>query len=321
MVAASVARGSPPWAASSRATTLSTSVRCSSVILPRSTSRSASGSVGSATQSAHVSARLSASTAPALETQERRRGDHARCPRQPRLSIDFAESVHRSQPMPATIEGKPGNAANRMCRRHCIRGAPPGYPLHHNGNAGTFSAAIVRVYPSCCVLRSEHRESRKALPMPSHDRTARILPVSSLIARWSPVTSDFGLIRAPLERVLAELQSWHNSIGIDYERTDITSSLAGRVRNRSCHFPTARCGACFWRRARIGSPVFRTEYRARTHFQRCLTWARRMGVLAMRVCSTPQDRAPSIPPPFGRSMRPIRSAARCRLVIDARSLR
>lgn len=49
--------------------------------------------------------------------------------------------------------------------------------------------------------------------------------MSSLLTKWSPVTSDFGLIRAPLERVLAELQSWHTSIGIVYSRTNITSSL------------------------------------------------------------------------------------------------
>ena len=64
IVAARVARGSPPCEASSRATVSSTWVLCSSVISPRSTIRSASGRVGSEAQAAQVSARPSASTAP-----------------------------------------------------------------------------------------------------------------------------------------------------------------------------------------------------------------------------------------------------------------
>src|SRR5260221_12832955 len=48
----------------------------------------------------------------------------------------------------------------------------------------------------------------------------------SLLEKWHPVTQDFGLIQAPLDRLLAEFEGWHSSIGIEYTRTDITSSLA-----------------------------------------------------------------------------------------------
>src|SRR5438874_12574764 len=55
--------------------------------------------------------------------------------------------------------------------------------------------------------------------------------MSSLLADWHPVTHDFGLIRAPLERVLSEFQTWHSSVGIEYSRGDITSSLADALRS------------------------------------------------------------------------------------------
>src|SRR5215470_2629424 len=48
----------------------------------------------------------------------------------------------------------------------------------------------------------------------------------SLIEKWHPVTHDFGLIKAPIEPVLAELLNWHGCLGIKDERTEIASSLA-----------------------------------------------------------------------------------------------
>jgi len=47
----------------------------------------------------------------------------------------------------------------------------------------------------------------------------------SILTKWSPVTHDFGLIRAPLDQVLGAFQNWHVSIGIEYARTEIASSL------------------------------------------------------------------------------------------------
>lgn len=47
----------------------------------------------------------------------------------------------------------------------------------------------------------------------------------SILEKWDPVTHDFGLIKAPLDQVVAELAGWHGSIGIEYEQTNITTSL------------------------------------------------------------------------------------------------
>jgi hypothetical protein len=110
--------------------------------------------------------------------------------------------------------------------------------------------------------------------------------VPSLLTKWNPVAYDFGLIRAPLDWVLTELQGWHSSIGIEYSRTDITTSLAEAFESllplahimMRVLFVAARSDwvACFQNGIQ-GSDSFP----AMSHL------ATRMGVLAMRVCSTP----------------------------------
>src|SRR5215475_8468019 len=52
------------------------------------------------------------------------------------------------------------------------------------------------------------------------------LRMLSLLEKWHPVTSDFGLIQAPMPRLLSEFENWHRSIGIEYLRTQVSSSLA-----------------------------------------------------------------------------------------------
>lgn len=47
-----------------------------------------------------------------------------------------------------------------------------------------------------------------------------------LIERWHLVTSDMGLISAPVERVVSALVEWHASIGTTYSRRHVTASLA-----------------------------------------------------------------------------------------------
>jgi hypothetical protein len=112
--------------------------------------------------------------------------------------------------------------------------------------------------------------------------------MSSLIAMWSPVTFDFGLIQAPLERVLAEFQSWHKSIGIEYTRTDITSSLAdaftsllplSHSKMRRLFLATHSDWVACFQNGIAGSDPFPAM-----HYL-----ARKMGVLGMRVCCTPDN--------------------------------
>jgi hypothetical protein len=112
--------------------------------------------------------------------------------------------------------------------------------------------------------------------------------MSSVIARWSPVTSDFGLIRAPLERVLAELQSWHNSIGIEYTRTDITSSLADAFESL-LPLSNSKMRRLFLATRSEWVGCFQNGIQGSDPFPAMSYLARQMGVLAMRVCSTPED--------------------------------
>ena len=106
-----------------------------------------------------------------------------------------------------------------------------------------------------------------------------------LIERWHPVTSDMGLINAPVEEVVSGLVDWHASIGTTYRRRDVASSLADAFealpplsmdrRRRLFVSTTAGWTACFQSGSAGSDP-----------FPAMSFLAARMGVLAMRVCST-----------------------------------
>lgn len=107
----------------------------------------------------------------------------------------------------------------------------------------------------------------------------------SLLTKWNPVTYDFGLIRAPLDRVLVEFQNWHTSIGIEYARTEISSSLGDSFESllplshskmRRLFIATSSDWVvCFQNGIQGSDPAPAMSY-----------LARRMRTLAMRVCCT-----------------------------------
>jgi hypothetical protein len=110
--------------------------------------------------------------------------------------------------------------------------------------------------------------------------------MDSVFDRWHPVTSDFGLIQAPIPTVLDAFQTWHAGLGIKYRRTEIGTSLAdafasllplANSKMRRLYVPT-RFGwtACFQNGIQGSDP-----------FPAMSTLAIQLGVLALRVCSTP----------------------------------
>lgn len=105
----------------------------------------------------------------------------------------------------------------------------------------------------------------------------------------APVTHDFGLIQAPIECVLAEFENWHSSLGTKYVRTEIASSLADALASL---LPLA---ASKMRRLFVATnsdlvACFQNGIQGSDPFPAMSYLATRMGVLAMRVCCTP-DRA------------------------------
>jgi hypothetical protein len=110
-----------------------------------------------------------------------------------------------------------------------------------------------------------------------------------LIQTWHPVTSDFGLIESPLEAVVAALVDWHQSIGTTYHRTDVTDGLEkafaallplSQAKQRRLFVATdSSWTACFQNGIQGSDPTPAMAVLARD----------KLGVLAMRVCSTPQS--------------------------------
>ena len=108
----------------------------------------------------------------------------------------------------------------------------------------------------------------------------------TLIETWHPVTSDMGLIDAFPTDVVSELLEWHNSIDIHYERSSIDTSLSeafqallplSHSQQRRLFVSTkSDWTACFQNGTQGSDP-----------FPAMSTLAVKMGVLSMRVCSTP----------------------------------
>ena len=109
--------------------------------------------------------------------------------------------------------------------------------------------------------------------------------MQSLLTKWNPVAYDFGLIRAPLDRVLVELQNWHTSIGIEYSHMEISSSLDAAFESLVplAHskmrrlFVATRSDwvACFQNGIQGSDPTPAMSF-----------LARKMETMAMRVCCT-----------------------------------
>lgn len=112
--------------------------------------------------------------------------------------------------------------------------------------------------------------------------------MSSLVEKWHPVTSDFGLIRAPLQRVVSEYENWRGSDGTTHVRAETASSLADALESllplamskmRRLFVPTRSDWVAFFQNGIQGSDPFPAMSYLATQ----------MGVLAMRVCCTPES--------------------------------
>lgn len=102
------------------------------------------------------------------------------------------------------------------------------------------------------------------------------------LQEWYPVTSDMGLINSDIEQTVSELVRWHGSI---YTRSEVVTNLAEALNalpplsaeKRRRLFVATRAGwtACFQSGIQGSDP-----------FPAMSMLAQRLGVLAMRVCST-----------------------------------
>lgn len=107
-----------------------------------------------------------------------------------------------------------------------------------------------------------------------------------LIERWHPVTSDFGLIEAPLEKVVGALLDWHQSIQIHHRKTDIDTGLEtslaallplSSARQRQLLLQTDSTWTAFFQNGIQGSDPFPAMS----------VLAENLRVLSMRVCAAP----------------------------------
>src|SRR5262245_43875865 len=106
-----------------------------------------------------------------------------------------------------------------------------------------------------------------------------------MIEYWHPVTSDKGMINAPVDELACELVAWHESINHLYLRQTIVSSLeaafealpplSAEKRRRLFVATLSGWTACFQSGIQGSDP-----------FPTMSVLAERLAVLAMRICST-----------------------------------
>lgn len=112
----------------------------------------------------------------------------------------------------------------------------------------------------------------------------------TLMARWSPVTTDMGLVQIPTARAVDEFLAWHREIDVGYERVAAPTSLASALEcllplsmgKRRCLFAPTRAG---W------TAFFQSGTQGSDPFPAMSMLARRATTLAMRVCRTRPDDA------------------------------
>lgn len=110
----------------------------------------------------------------------------------------------------------------------------------------------------------------------------------SLLEKWHPVTSDFGLIKAPLDSVLSEFLSWHSSLSIEFASTDIASSLSDALESL-LPLANSKMRRLFVATRSDWVACFQNGIQGSDPFPAMSYLAGRMGVLAMRVCCTPDE--------------------------------
>lgn len=106
-----------------------------------------------------------------------------------------------------------------------------------------------------------------------------------VLDRWHPVTHDMGLINASVETTVAEFLKWQSGIGTDFLRTDFTSGLERALealpplsseKRRKLFIATENGWTAFFQSGIQGSDPFPVMS----------TLSKRLGVIAMRICST-----------------------------------
>src|SRR5215470_20408446 len=112
--------------------------------------------------------------------------------------------------------------------------------------------------------------------------------MSSLLEKWHPVTSDFGLIQTPMPLLLSEFENWQRSFGAKYSRTDVFSSLADAFESL-LPLSNSKMRRLFVATRSDWVACFQNGIQGSDPFPAMSYLAQHMGVLATRVCCTPKD--------------------------------
>jgi hypothetical protein len=107
-----------------------------------------------------------------------------------------------------------------------------------------------------------------------------------IIDDWEPVTSDMGLIQAPLGRLRAAFLEWQAGLGQVHEEWQIKSGLADAL-ERLAPLSAGEKRRLFIETRSGWTAQFQSGIQGSDPFPVMSLFAQKLGVLAMRICSAP----------------------------------
>ena len=110
--------------------------------------------------------------------------------------------------------------------------------------------------------------------------------MASVIQKWFPVTDDFGFIHAPIEQVVKDLKVWSFSNGIEYVQTKIATSLPEAFESL-LPLSHSKMRELFIATKSEWTACFKNGIQGSDPSTDMSQLSKRMGVMSMRVCSTP----------------------------------
>lgn len=114
-----------------------------------------------------------------------------------------------------------------------------------------------------------------------------------LIEQWHPVTSDFGLIQAPIDVIVEEYVDWHRSLGVDLKRRQITASASDAFKSL-LPFSASPCRTLFLNTTSNWVALYQNGLENSPPTLAMSHLANKLNVLTMRVCSTQAPKSANI---------------------------
>jgi hypothetical protein len=112
--------------------------------------------------------------------------------------------------------------------------------------------------------------------------------IVSVLDEWHPVTSDIGLIQAPVEQIRTSFLNWRRALGEHHEEREVHHGLSHAL-DHLAPLSSGKRRRLFLATRSGWTAQFQSGIQGSDPFPVMSHFAKQLGVLAMRICSTPSS--------------------------------